>query len=79
MERTKVGLGDYLFGDMPLTQFVSVNNKKMGFKGSINLFRHMKITDEHPNASPEKKVELMKIMGHSVLIQKSYLKSLKLI
>ena len=79
MERTKVGLGDYLFENKPLTQFVSVNNKKMGFKGSINLFRHMKITDEHPNATPEKKVELTKIMGHSVLIQKTYLKSLKLI
>lgn len=79
IERTKLGLGDYLFENKPLTQFVSVNNAKMGFKGSINLFRHMKITDEHPNATPEKKVELTKIMGHSVLVQKNYLKSLKLI
>jgi hypothetical protein len=83
MKQQGLGVGDYLFGDKPLTQFLSANNKKLNLdikgQGAINLLRHMKITDELKHATPEERLRLSEIMGHSPITQKAYLKSLKLI
>jgi hypothetical protein len=78
MERTKLGVGDYLLGDKPLTAYVGVNNLKLGYKGSINLLRHMKVTEQLATATPEQRLKLAKTMGHQPITQLAYLKSLKL-
>ena len=73
-------VGDYLFGNKPLTQFVSSNNPKIGIQGGVNLFRHMKITDELKSVkTPEERKELADKMRHSPVTQLAYLRKHKLI
>jgi hypothetical protein len=70
---------DYLFGNKPLTQFVSNNNKKMGISGGITLFRQMKVSSISgmKNLSSAERVELARKMKHSPMVQLSYLRKLK--
>ena len=72
----------YLFGDKKLTGFVSTSNKKIGFSGGINEFRHMKITDElngMKKITATQRIELAEKMKHSPVTQLSYLRSKKMI
>jgi hypothetical protein len=70
---------DYLFGNKPLTQFVSNNNKKMGISGGITLYRQMKISSINgmKNLSNAERVELARKMKHSPMVQLNYLRNLK--
>jgi hypothetical protein len=70
---------DYLFGNKPLTQFVSNNNKKMGISGGITLFRQMKVSSISgmKNLSSAERVELARKMKHSPMVQLFYLRKLK--
>ena len=63
----------YLFGDKPLTKFVSVNNKKMDISGSISLFRKMKVSDllNKDDVTPEQRYTLSLEMKHSPAVQLS--------
>lgn len=75
-----IKIDDYLFGDKPLTQFVSSNNPKIGIQGGINLFRQMKIADEIKLAkTPEERLALADKMRHSPVSQLWYLRKQKLI
>lgn len=78
MERTKLGVGDYLLGSQPLSSYIAKNNETMGYKGSVNLYRHMKVTEQLATATPEQRLKLAKTMGHQPMTQMAYLKSLKL-
>lgn len=72
--------GDYLFGNKPLTQFVSSNNPKIDVQGGINYFRHMKITDEVKGVtSLEERKALADKMRHSPNTQLAYMRKHKLI
>ena len=77
--KKKLGVGDSLFGHTQLSAVASKMNKELGYKGGTNLFRHMKITSELQNASPEDRVRLAEIMRHSPVVQIAYLRKLKLI
>lgn len=67
--------GDYLFGNKSLTQFVSSNNPKIAVNGGINVFRHMKITDELTSVkSPEERKALADKMRHSPNVQLKYVR-----
>ena len=78
---TKNGLklGDYLFGTEHLSSFVSKMNKILEYKGGVGLFRHMKITEQLSKATPAERVKLAEVMKHSPVIQKTYLRKMKLI
>lgn len=65
---------DYLFGNKPLTQFVSNSNKKMGYKSGINLLRHIKAS-EVQNSSPEDKITLAGNMRHAINTQRNYIRN----
>ena len=71
--------GEYLFGMPHLSSFVSKMNKILEYKGGVGLFRHMKITDQLATASPAERVKLAEVMKHSPVIQKAYLRKMKLI
>jgi hypothetical protein len=64
---------DYLFGDQPLTKFVSKNNKKLGITGAISLFRKMKVSDllNKEDVTPEERYALSLEMKHSPAVQLS--------
>jgi hypothetical protein len=68
---------EYLFGSAPLSSFVKQMNKKIGVDGSINLLRHMTVTERlnDSNVTPEQRAELAMEMGHSVGTQPKYLKN----
>lgn len=70
---TKNNITDYLFGEQPLTKFVSKQNKKMGISGSISLFRKMKVSDllNKEDVTPEQKYALSLEMKHSPAVQMS--------
>ena len=78
---TKNGLkiGDYLFGTEHLSSFVSKMNKTLGYKSGVGLFRHMKITEQLGMATPAERVKLAEVMKHSPVVQKAYLRKMKLI
>jgi len=76
MKRTETKVGDYLLGSKPLSSYITKHNEKMGYKGSINLYRHMKITEQIRDATPEERLRLSKIMGHSPATQLKYVKGL---
>ena len=57
--------GDYLFGNQPLSGFVSKANKKMGLKGGINQFRNMSASSI-ADGTPAKRAEMAGKMRHSV-------------
>jgi hypothetical protein len=70
-----IKVGDYLFGDKKLSQYVSPNNLKVGVKGGTNVFRHMKITDELKTIkSPEERIKLAESMKHSPMVQLKYVR-----
>jgi len=74
-------ISDYLFGEKPLSAYVSTNNLKINVVGGINVYRHMKITDELAGMkiSVEKRKELADKMNHSPDVQLNYLRTHKLI
>lgn len=61
----------YLFGEKPLSNFVSKANKKMEFEGGVSLFRKMKVSDllNTEDVTPEKRYELSLQMRHSPIVQ----------
>jgi len=64
-----------------LTQLVGKINKEVNLTGGINTIRHIKITTlfndpEFKDMSVEKRMDLSKKMGNSVVIQKTYLRQL---
>ena len=65
--------GDYLFGKAPLSDFVSSMNTKLGYSSGINLFRHIKVSENlNKNLSFDERYELTKQMGHSIGTQQKY-------
>ena len=77
--KNKIQKGDYLFGAELLSSFVSKTNTTLGYKGGINLFRHMKISEELAKATPAERVKLADVMKHSPVVQKAYLRRMNLI
>ena len=76
----KIKVGDYLFGNKKLTQFVSSQNPYIGIKGGVSLFRNMKISDEEVIIkSPAERLALADKMRHSPVSQLWYLRKQKLI
>jgi hypothetical protein len=75
---TGLVVGDYLFGNEPLSNFILYNNKQIGVNGGVSLFRHMKITElsNDANISQEDMIKLASKMKHSPLIQLQYLRNL---
>ena len=68
--------GDFLFGEKELSNYVSSHNKRMGVKGSITLFRQMKISDEVDKETDAKsRVELADKLKHSPVVQLRYLRN----
>ena len=76
INREKLVIGDYLFGDKPLTSFVSSMNKKIGVTGGISLYRQMSVStllQSKPTAEARQK--LAESMKHSPLTQLNYLRT----
>jgi hypothetical protein len=74
IKREKLVFGDYLFGNKPLTSFVSKFNKQIGINGGISLYRQMSISDLlHTNPNAEERQKLAEIMKHAPLTQLKYL------
>jgi len=74
--------GDYLFGDKPLSSFISKNNKAIGINGGIDLIRHMRITEEFQKATDEgrvlteeERIDLANKLQHSPSAQLLYLRN----
>ena len=64
---------NFLFGDKPLSSFVSLNNKKIGINDGINYYRHMATSDllnTEPNADARRL--LAEKMMHSPTTQLQY-------
>lgn len=80
IQENKLNVGDYLFGDKELSDYINYNNKKVAVNGSISLFRKMKITELYndPKVRKEEKIELASKMAHSPLIQLTYLRQMKI-
>jgi hypothetical protein len=76
MNKNNKTFGDYLFTSNKNTKWVSEMNKKMGLKGSINLFRKMTIS-ELKNASAEDILKLNKKMAHSYQSSLNYVRNIK--
>jgi len=74
MDANGIQIGMYLFGDKKLTKYVSENNARMGLKGGVNLFRHMKISQlfKKEGLTTEERVKKADAMGHSPAIQELY-------
>jgi len=74
IKNNNLKMGDYLFGSKKLTQFVHDQNAKIGVKGGISEYRHMKIAEKmaDPNFTAKEKVELAKSMKHSPTTADSY-------
>jgi hypothetical protein len=69
---------DYLFGNKPLTQFVTKMNKTIGVQGGINNFRKMSVSDLlNNNPSPEERAKLAESMKHSPIVQTKYLRNIE--
>jgi hypothetical protein len=70
--------GEYVFGKTPLSQFVSLINKQLGYDTGINLYRHMRVTEEHGKTlSFEERNKLANQMGHTIFTQKKYKRNIK--
>ena len=80
-KNNKIVYGRFMFGDKPLSRFVSNFNRKMGLKITINTFRSMLVSDRYEHAAkdtagevlPEVKVNIAKMMKHSVGTSLQYL------
>ena len=80
MKDNNLRIGDYLFGNKKLTQFVSSQNPYIGIKGGVSLFRNMKVSDELKTIkTPEQRLALAEKMKHSPVSQLWYLRKQKLI
>ena len=76
VEREKLNYDEFLFGDKPLSSFVSEMNKKIGIIGGISLFRQMSVSDllkTKPTAQQRQK--LADTMKHAPLTQLKYLRN----
>jgi hypothetical protein len=78
IEREKLSYDEYLFGDKPLSSFVSKMNKKIGITGikAINLYRNLSVTDllnTKPTAQARQKLSSQ--MAHAPLTQIKYLRT----
>ena len=76
VEREKLNYDEFLFGDKPLSSFVSKMNKKIGIIGGISLFRQMSVSDllkTKPTAQQRQK--LADTMKHAPLTQLKYLRN----
>jgi len=71
-----IQVGQYLFGNEQLSNYILYNNKKIGVEGGVNLFRHMKITELHNDStvSSMDMIKKTKKMGHSANIQLTYVR-----
>jgi hypothetical protein len=71
--------GEFVFAKSPLSDFVSKMNKQLGYNTGINLYRHMRVTEEHgKQLSFEERNKLANQMGHSIQTQKSYKRNIKI-
>jgi hypothetical protein len=78
IEKNNLKVGDYLFGENKLSDFVRYNNSKIGADGGISNFRKMKISEElSKGISEEERITLAEKMKHSPLVQLSYVRKLK--
>ena len=71
-----IQVGQYLFGNEQLSNYILYNNRKIGVEGGVNLFRHMKITELHNDrtVSALDMIEKTKNMGHSANTQLTYVR-----
>lgn len=70
--KNNIKLGDYLFGDKPLSRFVSDMNKKIGLNLSINKLRELHVSPVIDGMSSADRVELAKKMNHSPATSEHY-------
>ena len=73
-----IQIGEPLFPEEKLTNFVSNMNDSIGYGdlGGINIFRHMRVSELDGETYADK-VELARIMGHSVITAKNYKRNLE--
>lgn len=71
-------VGDYLFGDAPLSNFILYSNKQIGVEGGVSMYRHMKVTEitNEKSITPEELIRLSLKMKHSPLVQLQYIRKL---
>lgn len=74
---TELNIGDYLFGDKKLSNYITKHNKLIDVDDGINFYRHAKITEEYneKDLSAEERVELAAKMTHSPIVQLRYLRN----
>jgi len=74
---TNLNIGDYLFGDKKLSNYITTHNKLIDVDDGINFYRHAKITEEfsEKDLSAEERVELAAKMNHSPIVQLRYLRN----
>ena len=74
IKRENLVFGDFLFGNKPLTSFVTKFNKQIHINGGISLFRMMSVSDLlKNNPSAEERQKLAELMKHAPLTQLKYL------
>ena len=76
MTKNNLKIGDLLFGADKLSSFIVKMNRDAGFDGGINYLRHSKISTVFPDMTPEQKVALSKVMKHSPVVQKKYVRKM---
>ena len=76
-----IQIGDPLFVEDKLTNFVSNMNTSIGYGdlSGINAFRHMRISELDGGATYAEKVALANTMAHSVITQKQYKRNLEVV
>jgi uncharacterized protein related to proFAR isomerase len=75
MENNNLKLGDYLFGENKLSNFITVGTSKAGINGGINLYRHMTVTEELSKIKDvSERQALADKMRHSVFTQAKYMR-----
>ena len=74
IKRENLVFGDFLFGNKPLTSFVTKFNKQMHINGGISLYRMMSVSDLlHTQPDAEARQKLAEQMKHSPITQLAYL------
>ena len=76
MDINKLSLGDYLFGEKPLSSYILYKNKTIGVSGGVSMYRHMRITKEKKVRTASEMIELAKEMAHSPDQQSEYLRNI---
>ena len=76
-------IGDRLFGAPQLSKFCGETNKALGYTDGVKLFRQMSVTAElnsiDPPPTPDRRVQLAKLMGHSIVSQLMYLRQTEVV